>query len=1020
MVDCPRSRASRLVVRGIALLGLGLLSSPASADEFRGLWVDAWGSGFLNPAEVETLLGRVGDPANGGRIRDANCNAVIVQVRRRADVCFPSAVGEPYMSGLSPSNFNALQAMIDAAHDTTGGKQRVEVHCWLVTFATSTSGGTPGPVYNAHISPPTGSLTVLDNYWPTRNQNGVETDDKAFDPGHPLVLQYVTDVCMDMVNNFDIDGVHFDYIRFTASNQGYNPTSIARYNARYGLTGQPAYTDERFKQWRRDQVTAVVRKVYANIQKSKPRVKLSGAFVTWNPSPATSTRAGFMATRPYYDVYSDWDSWVQEGIVDLAIPMTYYNWASLPSDYTRWMNFEKDRKGSRHMVVGPGIYLNSLTNAIRELQMTRDPSPAGNHAHGFAGYSYRVPYASGTWTGFAPSLLAEVTPSKVGIPDMPWKSAPTRGHVMGTVTLAPNGAWADGATVSITGPENRTMYSDGTGFYAFIDLTPGSYQLTASMSGYPSVSATVIVAMGMVTGNMVEQDFLLGENVPPVISGVSVTDVTDRTATVRWMTDTPSSSRVEYGTTLDYGTQTPLDAARVTSHSVALTALEPNTLYHFRVLSSNDDGPAASADSTLLTDGPPRIVSLEATDLTAAGAIITWTTNAAASSQVRYGRTIDYDSQSPIDTVKTTSHAVTLTGLAPLTTYHYQAISTNAYGSDHSADQTFTTAAIPVEYLIDNTDPGWADTSPSGQWSTGSSSSVPRIGVNYLYASGVGNTAESAATVRCTWTPSLAVKGYYDVYVYYQIGSNRSNSAPYTVYHDGGQLTSIQNQYSTTPNQGGWFLIGQDLLFSAGTSGYVELGNNSADGRYVSADAAKFVFKGPFDVTPPEAQAITVGASSVLPSSGLTAAWTSVDGESAIVNNEYRILQVNGAVIRDWASVGTQTQVVLDAPGWLPGRTYRVEVRVTNEVGLVSEVGTSDEILVFGFDVDGNTLVNAADLNTFRQCLSGPEIAYPSISSPDCGRFDVDSDGDVDMGDFAVFQRCLTGPDPIDLDCVAR
>ena len=84
---------------------------------------------------------------------------------------------------------------------------------------------------------------------------------------------------------------------------------------------------------------------------------------------------------------------MQEGIVDMAVPMTYYNWASLPNDYTSWMNFEKDRKVNRHMIIGPGIYLNSLANAICELQMTRDASPAGNYAHGFSGYSYRVPYS---------------------------------------------------------------------------------------------------------------------------------------------------------------------------------------------------------------------------------------------------------------------------------------------------------------------------------------------------------------------------------------------------------------------------------------------------------------------------------------------------------------------------------------------------------------------------------------------------------------------------------------------------
>jgi len=65
----------------------------------------------------------------------------------------------------------------------------------------------------------------------------------------------------------------FGSFTYAAGNLGYNPTSIARYNARYGLTGQPTPTSEQFKQWRRDQVTALVRQVYARIQKAKPRIK---------------------------------------------------------------------------------------------------------------------------------------------------------------------------------------------------------------------------------------------------------------------------------------------------------------------------------------------------------------------------------------------------------------------------------------------------------------------------------------------------------------------------------------------------------------------------------------------------------------------------------------------------------------------------------------------------------------------------------------------------------------------------
>ena len=152
-----------MILTGAALLAALILACSAGAAEYRAFWVDAWGAGFLNQSQVDTLLGVPGNATSKGTIRDANCNVVIVQVRRRFDVCYPSGMGEPYMSGLSPANFNALQAMINAAHDTTGGKKRIEVHCWSVTFKTAN-----GAVYSQHSDTPTGSLTTFDNYWPTR------------------------------------------------------------------------------------------------------------------------------------------------------------------------------------------------------------------------------------------------------------------------------------------------------------------------------------------------------------------------------------------------------------------------------------------------------------------------------------------------------------------------------------------------------------------------------------------------------------------------------------------------------------------------------------------------------------------------------------------------------------------------------------------------------------------------------------------------------------------------------------
>ncbi|HOA73932.1 MAG TPA: family 10 glycosylhydrolase [Phycisphaerae bacterium] len=977
--------------------------SAVQAAEYRAMWVDAWGAGMHSKAEVEKLLGKPGDPNSKGDLREANCNTLIVQVRRRADVAYPSGMGEPYMSGLSPSNFNALQAILDAAHDTTGGKQRIDVHCWLVTF--STEGGL---VWSRHSDP-----SDPENYWATEDPNGAWSSERCFDPGHPKCLEYLTNVAMDLVNNFDIDGIHWDYIRFTGNNYGYNPTSIARYNTRYGLTGKPSSSSEQFKQWRRDQVTALVRRVYAKIQATKPHVMHSGSFVTWNPSPSSSTRSAFQATRPYYDVYSDWDAWMQEGIMDIGVPMVYYNHASLPNDYIRWINFIKDRAGDRHMIIGPGIYLNSLDNALTQLLLTRTPSPAGNYAHGFSGYSYRVPYNGGSWAGFSPRFKQEVTPTPDTIPVAPWKTNPTKGHISGTVTYHGSGEWADHATVSISGPVSRTMYVDGTGFYAFIDVPVGTYTITARKAGYPDAIATVNVQLGQVTGNMYIRDLELGAtNLPPAIFNVNVINIDTDSATITWTTDQAASSQVEYGPTTDYGYLTPLDSTPVTSHAVTLSGLTANTVYNFRLISANENGTTTSDNFTFTTSGPPTISNVQVTSITTNSATVTWTTNAPATSRVRYGLTQAYGHQTPLSSGSVTSHAVTITGLSANTTYHCQAVSTNQYGIAESADVTFSTADPAQEIIIDNLDPGFSGTG----WSVGSLADVMKIGTNYLYTSGTGNTSEASITRTARWTPDIPGWGVYDVYVFYQLGTNRTTGAHYKIVHADGQLVSVQNQNSSIPNQGGWFLIGENLRFAPGTDGYVELGNNTPDTLLVSADAAKFVYKGA-DPTPPTVPVVTDSGDYSSSWNSLQASWSATDDETGISRYEYRIVQAGGPVVRDWTDAGTDTSVTATNLPLLVGAVYIWEVRAINGAGVVSETGVSDGIRIFTFDANDDGKVNELDASLFAGCLSGEGIDYPQ-GSTDCGKFDANRDGDVDMEDYGKFQLCLNGSTAADPNCV--
>jgi len=106
--------------------------------------------------------------------------------------------------------------------------------------------------------------------------------------------------------------------------------------------------------------------------------------------------------------------------------------------------------------------------------------------------------------------------------------------------------------------------------------------------------------------NVSEKDFTTApqaDTTPPAISGVDVLDIIDVTATIIWETDEPATSQVEYGTTDDYGSSTPLDEELSTHHSVTLTGLAPDTTHHFSVKSQDASGNAAASatDQTLET-----------------------------------------------------------------------------------------------------------------------------------------------------------------------------------------------------------------------------------------------------------------------------------------------------------------------------------------------------------------------------------------------------------------------------------
>ena len=118
---------------------------------------------------------------------------------------------------------------------------------------------------------------------------------------------------------------------------------------------------------------------------------------------------------------------------------------------------------------------------------------------------------------------------------------------------------------------------------------------------------------------------------------------------------------------------------------------------------------AAAPDTT-----PPVISSIATGNITPIGATVTWTTNESADTQVEYGLTTAYGSQTTLNTSQVTSHSAQLSGLTAGTLYHYRVKSRDAAGNlSVSTDGTFTTAAT------DTTAPVISAMAASGLTSTG-------------------------------------------------------------------------------------------------------------------------------------------------------------------------------------------------------------------------------------------------------------------------------------------------------------
>jgi len=324
--------------------------------------------------------------------------------------------------------------------------------------------------------------------------------------------------------------------------------------------------------------------------------------------------------------------------------------------------------------------------------------------------------------GMRPQYNSPISPVPPGSGQRPSYSSPGAMPNVGMPLPIPSAAPAAASAASM--PANPPLPAMPYPYQAVPPVSRGGDVSDAGKRGLPRIITTlfIIIACLFVGGGIyyfVNQGGTpspsngTADITPPSIQSGPISSTTETGATITWETDEPATSQVDYGETETYGLSTTPDTNLSTSHSVVLTELDPNTTYYFKIISEDAAGNEITAKGELTTlatadETPPTISGVGVSNITASSAIITWKTNEPATSQVEYGETEAYGSETAEDTSLSTNHSVTLTGLDDGTTYNFQVISKDSGGNEatFAENQPFTTKPIiPVGYEEGNRAP---------------------------------------------------------------------------------------------------------------------------------------------------------------------------------------------------------------------------------------------------------------------------------------------------------------------------
>ncbi|MFC1576016.1 glycoside hydrolase family 10 protein, partial [Gemmatimonadota bacterium] len=295
------------------------------------------------------------------------------------------------------ASFDPLALVIQEAH-----LRGLGVHAWVNAYLVGGTGGLPtDPLHLIRARPdllavPRGLARQLFNVDPQSprfaesllqyaQENRDRVEGMYMAPAHPEVKEHLYSVWMDLAGSYELDGLHFDYIRYPNSAFDYSRVALERFRVWVAPRLSPqrlreleaAYPSDPLAfvealpgpwgEFRRAQVTELVERIYHGVKKRRPGMVISAAVFA-------------NAEDAYLSRFQDWRGWVAAGILDAVAPMAY-----TPDNRTfeEQIGVAVEAAGRDRVWAGIGVYQNTYRGTMDKIRIAR-----GLGAKGVVLFSY--------------------------------------------------------------------------------------------------------------------------------------------------------------------------------------------------------------------------------------------------------------------------------------------------------------------------------------------------------------------------------------------------------------------------------------------------------------------------------------------------------------------------------------------------------------------------------------------------------------------------------------------------------